>query len=292
MHYELYADSLFLVHFVMNLYLLLLVDRNTLRTATPGRLLFGAAVGGACGLLPFLIPGFGLLKMMGLSLIGTIGMLLIAFPVKDFRMFLRLFERLLLYSFCLGGILLFFIRSFPEFRKFLTGAFGIMGIGAFSFLFLLRFREDRQIQDHHCQATLCCGDRKIKVSALVDSGNLLVEPISGKPVCIVEEQVLNSLKEKLPHGCRAIPYHSIGKSLGILEGYLLPELWLEIQGINKSFPKVWIAASPQGIHSKDDAAADSIKMIISPLLFSEKKKGWPHGRQNERIYDTESSDTG
>ena len=291
MQYELYADSLFLVNFVMNLYLLLLVDFSTLRTATPGRLVLGAAVGGFCELLLFLMPGPGVFKMAGFGLIGTLGMLLIAFPVKSFRMFLRLFERLILYSFCVGGALLFFIRSFPSSRNFLTGIFGIMGVGALSFLFLFRFRGDKQGQNSICRATLCSGERQFTVTALLDSGNSLVEPISGMPVCIVEEQVLNSLKEELPYGCRAIPYHSIGKRLGILEGYLLPELRLEIRGINKSFREVWIAASPQGI-SGGSVAADSVKMIISPLLISETKRGRPHGRQNERIYDIESGNTG
>ena len=34
MRYELYVDSLFLINFVMNLYLLILVNRSSLRTAT------------------------------------------------------------------------------------------------------------------------------------------------------------------------------------------------------------------------------------------------------------------
>ncbi len=38
MHYELYIDSLFFLNFIMNLYLLILVDRSTLRIAGPGRL--------------------------------------------------------------------------------------------------------------------------------------------------------------------------------------------------------------------------------------------------------------
>ena len=48
MHYELYVDSLFLLNFIMNLYLLILVDNSTLRTATAGRLAAGAAVGALC----------------------------------------------------------------------------------------------------------------------------------------------------------------------------------------------------------------------------------------------------
>lgn len=291
MQYELYVDSLFLVNFVMNLYLLLLVDRGTLRTATPGRLLLGAAAGGLWGLLPFLIPKAGLIGMVGLNLLGTFGMLLITFPVKSLRMFFKLFERLMLYSFCIGGALLFLIRSFPSFRQYLTGIFGILGVGGF-FFFLLIFVEGRERQDSLCHATLCCKGRQVEVTALMDSGNSLIEPISGKPVCIVDEKVLDGLKELLPYGCRVIPYHSIGTQRGILKGYLLPELHLELHGINKSFQEVWIAASPQGIINKECETADSVKMIISPLLISERKRGQPDGRQNERIYDIESSNTG
>ena len=45
MHYELYIDSLFFLNFIMNLFLLFLVDRSTLRMASPGRMAAGAAVG-------------------------------------------------------------------------------------------------------------------------------------------------------------------------------------------------------------------------------------------------------
>ena len=38
MHYELYVDSLFLINFTMNLYLLMLVDYSTLSSAVPWRL--------------------------------------------------------------------------------------------------------------------------------------------------------------------------------------------------------------------------------------------------------------
>ncbi|MCH5338527.1 MAG: sigma-E processing peptidase SpoIIGA [Acetatifactor sp.] len=292
MQYELYVDSLFLINFVMNLYLLLLVNRSTLRTATRGRLLLGAVAGGVCGMLPFLLPGPILLKGGLTAVVGTVGMLFISFPVKGFRMFLRLLEKLLLYSFCMGGALLFLIRSIPQLRSFLTGIFGILGAGGLTFLFLAHLRERKVHEDSICRAELICGDERLQIMALVDSGNSLIEPISGKPVCIVTEPILIGLRKALPPGCRAIPYHSIGKQRGILEGYLLPELVLDIDGIRKSFAHVYIAASPQGISESKEAEAESIKMIVNPMLLSEQKKGGPHKRQNERIYDTESSFTG
>ena len=267
MYYELYADSLFLVNFVMNLYLLILVDRSALRTATRGRLLLGAAVGGGCSLLPFVLPGPALLRSVLAAAAGTLGMLYAAFPVRGFRMFLKLMEKLLLYSFCMGGALLFLIRSLPGIRSFLTGIFGILGVGGALFLFLGRFREEHGEKQSICRAELICGDLCLKVNALMDSGNSLVEPVSGEPVCIVDRSVMERLLDALPVGCRAIPYHSIGVRKGILEGKLLPELILDLGGIRRKFVRVWIAVSPQGIGAAENAEAESVKMIINPGLL-------------------------
>ena len=290
MQYTLYFDSLFLVNFVMNFYLLFLVDRSTFRTATPVRLLLGALTGGLGGMIPFVLPGPGLLKIALGGFAGTVGMVHITFPVRSLRMFLKLTERLILYTFCMGGAMLFLIRAVPDLRSSLTGIFGIMGMGGICFLLLNKFREKRGQKESLCRARLSCGQINITVPALIDSGNSLIEPISGKPVCIVEDRVLNGLLEALPAGCRIIPYHSIGKKRGILEGYLLPELELELEGIHKTFHQVWIAAGPQGI--SETSEAESIKMIINPMLFAEQRKGWPRRRQNERNYDTESGITG
>lgn len=98
MRYELYADSLLLLNFVMNLYLLILVDRSTLRTATGRRLLLGAVFGAVCYFLPFIWAAPPVLKLSVGFLAGTAGMLLLAFPVKGFRMFLKLLKYLMLYS--------------------------------------------------------------------------------------------------------------------------------------------------------------------------------------------------
>ena len=118
MHYELYIDSVFFLNFIMNLYLLLLVDRSTLRIASAGRLIMGAAAGAVCALLPLLTGGPGLLKLAAGAIAGTAGMLYITFSVRGFRMFLKLLERLAVYSFGMGGAMLFLIRLIPGLRGF------------------------------------------------------------------------------------------------------------------------------------------------------------------------------
>lgn len=294
MRYELYVDSLFFLNFIMNLYLLLLVDRGTLRTASPGRLAAGAAAGAFCFLLPFLGIGPAGFRLGAGILAGTAGMLCITFPVRNLRMFLKLLERLVIYSFGMGGGMLFLIRVLPGYREFITSLPGLLCMGGLFFLLFRRFKYGLDTEEVLCRAVLLQGEKKLEVNALLDSGNSLTEPVSGKPVCIVGKEVFRGLQEGGSRGFRAIPYHSIGKNHGILPGYLLEELRLEAGGMKMSFNDVYIAVSDEEIScAKSSGAEDeSVKMIINPRLFAEGKKGRPRRRQNERRNDSESNHTG
>lgn len=291
MHYEVYVDSLFLVNFMMNLYLLLLVDRTAFRVAKPLRLLAGAAVGAAASLLPFLGTLPAALRFFLGTVAGTAGMLCLAFPVRGFRMFLKLLEKLLLYSFGLGGGMLFLVRCFPGIRRILTGVVGILGMGGLLFLFFGRLRSGPESGNSLCKAVLCQNGRRAEVTALVDSGNSLMEPVSGKPACIVDREVFDRFWEGDRDVFRAIPYHSIGKRRGILRGYLLPRLELELDGMRYVFDDVYLAVSEEGISGTEGTGAESVNMIMNPGLFAESAGGRER-RQNERHNDSESDNTG
>ncbi len=293
MHYELYIDSLFALNFIMNLYLLLLVDRSTLCVASAGRLTAGAAVGAFCTLLPFLGRGPAVLRLTVGAVAGTLGMLCITFSVRSLRMFLKLLERLAVYSFGMGGAILFLIRLIPGFRGILVSIPGMIVMGGLFFLLLRRFKGGEPCSGNSlCTAVLSRNGKWVRAVALIDSGNSLFEPVSGKPVCVVGRKVFDELWEKEEGGFRAVPYHSIGKKRGILPGYLLPELGLETEGMKYSFTDVYIAVSDEEISGAGSVGAESVNMIINPRLFAERKRGGRARRQNERRYDTESHDTG
>lgn len=289
MRYELYVDSLFLVNFVMNLYILMLVNRSTLRTAAPWRLLLGAALGSGCYLLMFMLNLPVPLKLF-LGAAGAVGMLPVAFPVRGLRNLLKLTEKMLIFSFCMGGALLFLLRSFSVGENALTGIFGILGVGGIVCLFLGRFPWESKPENSLCRVTLVRGEKQVTVSALIDSGNSLVEPISGKPVCVVDEEIFQSLWESGGQLFRAVPYHSIGKKRGILEGYLLPELHVELDGMRKVFHEVYIAVSPETISAADVPEAESIKMIMNPRILLEAKRG--KKIETEAGYDIKGGNTG
>lgn len=271
MYYELYADSLFLVNFVMNLYLLLLVNRSFFRTATRKRLILGAAIGALLYFLPFWGFGPWWLRFAAGALLGSAAMIAVAFRVHKLHTFFRILESILMYSILMGGAMML-LKRIPWLARRMTGIWGVLGIGAMLYLLMGYLMERRSGQTSQCKVTLICRNSRITVTALLDSGNSLVEPISGKPVSILEQDVVRSLWKEEPHFYRAIPYHSIGKKRGILKGYLLPEMQIEMNGVTKICKDAYIAVCEEYIASGENGGENHVKMILNPGLLEEKQE--------------------
>ena len=71
--------------------------------------------------------------------------------------------------------------------------------------------------------------RAVELKALIDTGNMLSDPLSGRKVIIAEAKTLSPLfdfdmeslgKETLPEGFRLIPYSSIGQKNGLLAAFV------------------------------------------------------------------------
>lgn len=272
MYYELYVDSLFVINFVMNLYLLMLVNRSTLRTATRRRMAVGACTGAVIYLIPFMIGVSPWIKWPAAFLAGTGLMVEIAFRPRSFMILFKIIRQLFWYSFLMGGLLLAAESLMPFLRQFMTGICGILGVGTLAYWLIAFFMEnDRKRQGNSiCKATLINGEAKVCVTALLDSGNSLREPISGKPVSVIDRKLYRTLwgEEQIPY--RVVPYHSIGKAGGILPGYLLPVMELEIDGVVRLMQNVYVAVCEED---------NNVGIILNPAVLEEdinsmkKKRG-------------------
>lgn len=267
MYYELYGDSLFLINFVMNLLLLSLANRSLHRTATRRRLVIGAALGAMSYFVPFFLEGALWLKMLLGLFLGNVLMIVTAFQTRSFRAFFQVLERLLLGAVALGGALTLLWKLFPALREYTVGIWGVMGGGWLLYAGMERFFCRVHFQSSLCKAVMLNGKSRMTVTALVDTGNSLVEPISGKPVSVVDADVLKGLWEEEPRLYRAIPYHSVGKKRGILKGYRLPELRIDLGGVEKVCKDTYIAVCEEYLSEGNGEGSVPVKMILNPELL-------------------------
>lgn len=102
-----------------------------------------------------------------------------------------------------------------------------------------------------------------ELKALYDTGNSLLEPISKKPVSIVEENETTRLwLERKPQRYRVVPFRSIGEENGILEGTTVDEIAVSLGG-RQIVEKDAMVALYKGKLSRDG----SFQMILNRGLF-------------------------
>lgn len=264
MYYEVYLDSIFLICFCMNRYLLGLTALRLSCTATHGRLWLGAAVGAVGNLLAFLLPAGMMPLRIILYAVCFYGMTGIAFRCWWGRGLLKITESLFVSFFLLGGALVMLLRLLPGREGWLASGTTVLLLGAGCYEGIRLLVLHRRRSEESCRVTLYGADgRSVQVEGLVDTGNSLREPISGRPVAVVERRIWEELYSgETPPGMRVIPYHSVGKSSGILSGYPMKSIEVELGGIRRICKDVYIAIWQEGL-----SETGAYGILLQPSMF-------------------------
>lgn len=89
-------------------------------------------------------------------------------------------------------------------------------LGSAVLLFLTAQRNSSKVSPM-AQLTVVCGSRAVRFSAVVDTGNVLVEPLSNLPVIVAEKDALRGLEKG--RSMRCVPFASVGGQ-GMLPAFL------------------------------------------------------------------------
>lgn len=265
MKYRLYIDTFFLLNFFMDSLLLFLIRKILKCTATHLRILLAGASGAglACAMtvLPFIPVWVKLLAGYGMV---SICMIRISFPEMNFQMVCRAGVCLYGLAFLTGGVMEFLSVQLPLFRKYGIGFMGVCMTGLVCYSAVSFFHTQRQKRKNNSllSVRVIWQDREAVLQALLDTGNSLYEPIGGKPVSIVEREIMERMfGDGRPTVFRAIPFHSIGKGHGILEGYEITEM--VIFGENE---KIKIEKPVVGLFDGKLSTEAAYQMILHPAL--------------------------
>ena len=242
-----YIDTLFLLNFVVNYLLLLAAARLAGEQIRRLRLAAGAAVGGAYAAAIF-FPGMGFLLHPLCKLAAAVLMLLPAFGGS---------RRLLRVSLVFFGVAAAFgggifavsllggrgltLRSGVFYSAMDLRLILLSAAGCYVLLSLVFHRAGRYAgpTGEILPAVLTLGERRVALSALVDTGNTLTDPVTNRPVMVAEGEKLSPL---FPAGqapcpqdlrdpvaalarlapqvgrgrCRLLPYQAVGVDCGLL----------------------------------------------------------------------------
>lgn len=200
-----YLDAFLVLNFVVNYLLLACAGKLDGEPMYRGRYALAAALGAVYGAVS-LLPAWAFLEHPACKAAAAVVMLLAAFGRSE--RLLRTGGLFLVLSCAFGGglLLLTMVRGGGTLHGGLLGpSLGMRGIliaaalsyGCLSLLLRGQFTHTRtggELQE----LTLSRQGRSVTVLALRDTGNTLQDPITGRPVVVVEGQKLQDLLPELP----------------------------------------------------------------------------------------------
>lgn len=265
MHYEIYLERVFIINLILNVFIMILTAKTLKLSVTRLRILLGGTIGAFGYCLTLLLPISYTAKVFaGLIPISAL-MAKYTYRSQDFKNILRQTGFLYVYAFLLGGIMIFMHNRIPLIGKYTEKVWLIITLGFATFAIVDHFLKIHKSHQENVflQVGIPCGVEEVSVTALMDTGNGLTEPVSGKPVSILEETAWERLKPLMkPEKTKAIPYHNIGNPHGLLIGYELSELYIEESGRREKYESVVVAVG-KGKISK----GGKYQMILNPQLL-------------------------
>ena len=247
----LYVDMILIENIIMNYIILLTTAIVCKNSISHFRMIVASIIGAIYAVLMYIFE-LSIYNNLILKTLLSICMVYVTFNSKNIKILLKQITVFYLTSFCFGGAtyyLLNFINSklvkninenfmgiYPIKMAILGGTIGFIIINISFKIVKNRITKKDLIYD----INIYCDQKKVKINALLDTGNMLNDPITGIPVLIAEKQrvkdivsnkvienldndlnynVFENIDENSKRRYSIIPFSSVGKKNGILIGF-------------------------------------------------------------------------
>lgn len=294
----LYVDILFLENLLANCLIIKLTGAISGFEVKTFRMILASSLGALYAILAVVIPKTAILSGLLTRVIVSILMILIAFKIRGVSEFLRRWGMMLLSAFllagCTYGISSLFASSAAPYggvmyispqailKAFLlSGAICILLVRPIGRILSGKAYKEGAILPVYIKM----GDKSARLRALVDTGNSLVDPITGYPVLVVEADSIKSIlpaevyeaaitnnidiygssegKNPWLHRLHLIPFKSIGKENGILTGFRPDVVRVGKEGSLKEIKDVIV-----GICAVKLSSSANYSALMGPVLLS------------------------
>ncbi len=270
-----YVDIVLLENLLMN-YIILFTTGMIARTKTSTiKLVFSGGVGGVYAVISFMNI-LEIYSSITLKILLSVVMIYIAFKPNKIKTLCKQLVLFYLVSFAFGGTafaLLYFVRpqdilmknglfigTYPLKIAFLGAIVGFIILQTALKSIKTRFHK----KDMFCEIEIEIEGNTQKAIAMIDTGNLLKEPITGMPVIVVEQEKIEKLIPEMIHHAeeiiqgntqmlkdseitrlRVIPFQSLGKENGLLLGIKPDRIFIRLEEEEKQEKEAMIGLYPK-----------------------------------------------
>ena len=282
-----YLDVVLIENLCMN-YIILFATGYVLKIKVKHiRLIISALIGGIYSILAY-IQILEVYSNIFMKLILSVVMVYIAYIPKNIKLLAKQITIFYLTSFVFGGTafaLLYFVKpqdilikdgvfigTYPLKIALLGGIVGfVITVIAFK---VVKYRISKN--DMFCEIEIFFGENSVKVRAMLDTGNMLKDPITRMPVIVVEKDILYEIipykildnLEKIIGGdisndfyeeinveyiskFRVIPFSSLGKQNGLLLGFKASKVITYIDSNEEELKNIIIGIYDKKLSKKD-----------------------------------------
>ncbi|MGI6677563.1 MAG: sigma-E processing peptidase SpoIIGA [Dehalobacterium sp.] len=291
--YIIYADVLFITNFFLDFGILWATARFGHFGTNNLRIFFGALLGACYGVL-MIYPELAFLYELTIKMLFSFFIVILVFPRLSIKKYLQATACFYGISFAMAGAVLggsSFLSNSPNISQLINikstalifGFAMALILGRWGLIYLRRHWQKSQFK---ISVEVFIDKKSLNLEALIDTGNDLKDPLSLKPVIIVEYQALKKILPldfqqcferygeidvtKIMENCshkdwishvRIVPFHSIGKHHGMLLGYK-PDL-VVIFGQEKIVTKDVMIC----LYHKRLSASGTYRAVLNPEVF-------------------------
>ncbi|MCM1258363.1 MAG: sigma-E processing peptidase SpoIIGA [Roseburia sp.] len=219
MKYEFYADVFFLTNFYLDFLAVYGVSEILGKKKRICRYLFGSAISSLLGCVLFLSLNQYDLYLLSIHFIVNPAITVFCFFPANKKSYVHGYLLMYFVLLMLGGSMQWLYGTVTGGRYYELCLL-LTGVPVMLFTYIIR-RKRENVQIHY-EAWVCHKGREVKVCALLDTGNRLVDPYTKEPVHILSESIKERLGIEIPG--RLVPFQSLGESGGLIEVFTIEKL--------------------------------------------------------------------
>lgn len=302
MYIEVYLDIVFAINFILDFFILILEKKIIRKNVSLNRIFFGAFVGAVMMCIIILIPKLNYIIYLALSyFFSSALMIIVTFQPKKVIELVKLTLLLYMIAIFLGGIiftLYYYSRVGMGLNQLMENS-GVKGLDLqmlilfvsvamiLFFIFMNIFLKVTSVSKNIYHVELFYNEQEIKITALLDTGNGLYDPITNAPVIIGEIDIfkeylktdqyeelknianniydisqIEDIQKSLGIKVRWIPFTSLGNENGMMIGIVLDKIVVHIGKNVRESANVVLA-----VYNKKLSKDNSYCLLLHPKLI-------------------------